>query len=330
MYKCGHTDPTMFSTDRRSLIAGLGATATLAMVGEARARPRRPFFTSHNQPIGFQLGSLGNLAGKDIDATFARLAQIGYREIELTGLLGLQPAQIGAAATRAGLTISSMHLPLMAMGGANALSLMSDAARIADALGALGTKWAVAPILLIPANFRPQPGEGLEAAVSRTVAAAGEDIWKQTAAVLNKKGEELRKVGVGIAYHNHNLDFAPIGKTTGWDILWRETQPDLVGYELDIGWVQLAGIDPVQFLNNAKGRVRLLHIRDMSERQPRGYRIAMGSPTVGTGMLDWERIVPAAYRAGARHFLVEQEPQTGTAPIDAAANACAFLSRLRA
>lgn len=315
-------------TDRRSLLAGLGAAAALAISGEAIARPRQPFFARRGQTLGIQLGSLGSVPGRDIDATFARLAQIGYREVELTGLLGLQPSQIATAAARAGLTISSMHLPLMAMGGPNALSLMSEAPRIADALGALGAKWAVAPILLIPAGFRPQPGEGMEAAISRTIAVAGEDIWKQTAEALNKKGEELRKVGIGVAYHNHNLDFAPIGKTTGWDILWRETQPDLVGYELDIGWVQLAGIDPVRFLNKVKGRVKLLHIRDMSERQPRGYRVAMGSPTVGTGLLDWERILPAAYRAGARHFLVEQEPETGTAPINGAANAYTFLSRL--
>ncbi len=321
-------------TDRRSLLAGMGAAAALAISGEAAARPRRPFFARHGQAIGIQLGSLGSVPGRDIDGTFARLAQIGYREIELTSLLGLQPSQIGTAAARAGLTISSMHLPLMGMGGPNTLSLMSEAPRIADALGALGAKWAVAPILLIPAGFRPQPGEGMEAAISRTIAAAGEEIWKQTAEALNKKGEELRKVGIGVAYHNHNLDFAPIsrakgGKTTGWDILWRETQPDLVGYELDIGWVQLAGIDPVRFLSKVKGRIKLLHIRDMSERQPRGYRVAMGSPTVGTGLLDWGHILPAAYRAGARHFLVEQEPETGTAPIDGVTNAFTFLSRLR-
>jgi sugar phosphate isomerase/epimerase len=315
--------------DRRSLLAGLGATAALVRSGETLASPRRPFFARRNQAIGFQLGSLGNVPGRDIDATFARLAQIGYREIELTSLLGLQPAQVGAAAARAGLAISSLHLPLMAMGGPNALSLMSEAPRIADALGALGARWAVAPILLIPAGFRPLPGEGMEAAISRTIAVAGEDIWKQTAAALNKQGEALRKVGIGVAYHNHNLDFAPIGKTTGWDILWRETEPDLVGYELDIGWVQLAGIDPVRFLNKVKGRVKLLHIRDMSQSQPRGYRVAMGSPTVGTGLLNWERILPAAYRAGARHFLVEQEPQAGTAPIDAATDAYTFLARLQ-
>ena len=216
------------------------------------------------------------------------------------------------------------------MGGGGALSMLSEPARIADAMGALQAKWAVAPILLFPAGFRPQPGETMEMTVGRTIAAAGEDIWKRTAETLNQRGEALRPLGIGVAYHNHNLDFAPIGKTTGWDIFWRETQPDLVGYEVDIGWVQLAGLDPVRFLDKARGRVKLLHVRDMADSQPAGYRIAMGSPVVGTGKLDWPRILPAAYRAGARHFLVEQEPKGSDTPMQAAAKSFAYLSQLRA
>ena len=63
---------------------------------------------------------------------------------------------------------------------------------------------------------------------------------------------------------------------------------------------------------------------------PAGYRIAMGSPVVGTGKLDWARILPAAYRAGARHFLVEQEPKGSDTPMEAAAKSFAYLSGLRA
>lgn len=313
---------------RRELLAGLAISAG-ALTAPALARGRGLFKRLH-QPIGLQVGALGMQAGRDLDATFAAIAQIGYREIELPGLLGRQPAEIAAAAAKAGLAISSLHLPLQGMGGPSVLSMLSEPARIADVMGVLQAKWAVAPILMFPANFRPQPGETMEMTVGRTIAAAGEDIWKRTAETLNQRGEALRPLGIGVAYHNHNLDFAPIGKTTGWDILWRETQPDLVGYEVDIGWVQLAGLDPERFLNKVRGRVKLLHVRDMADSQPSGYRIAMGSPVVGTGKLDWARILPAAYRAGARHFLVEQEPKGGVTPMEAAAQSFAYLSQLSA
>ncbi len=321
----------MQGLSRRTLLSGLAMSGAAMLAGPVvAAAGRRKLFERLRQPIGLQIGALGTQAGRDLDATFAGLAQIGYREVELPGLLGKQPAEIAAAASRAGIAIASLHLPLQGMGGAGALSMLSEPARIADTMGALKAKWAVAPILLFPANFRPQPGETIEATVGRTIAAAGEDIWKRTAEVLNQRGEALRPLGVGVAYHNHNLDFAPIGKTTGWDILWRETQPDLVGYEVDIGWVQLAGLDPVRFLDKARGRVKLLHVRDMADSQPAGYRIALGSPVVGTGKLDWARILPAAYRAGARHFLVEQEPKGSDTPMQTAAQSFTYLSEIRA
>jgi len=316
---------------RRTLLSGLAMSGAAMLAGQvAGAASRRKLFERLRQPIGLQIGALGSQAGRDLDATFAGLAQIGYREVELPGLLGMQPADIAAAAARSGITIASLHLPLQGMGGAGALSMLSEPARIADSMGALRAKWTVAPILLFPANFRPERGETMEMTVGRTIAAAGEDIWKRTAETLNQRGEALRPLGIGVAYHNHNLDFAPIGKTTGWDILRRETQQDLVGYEVDIGWVQLAGIDPVSFLNKARGRVKLLHVRDMADTQPAGYRIAMGSPVVGTGKLDWARILPAAWRAGARHFLVEQEPKGSDTPMQAAAKSFTYLSEIRA
>jgi sugar phosphate isomerase/epimerase len=319
----------MQEIDRRAMMGALGGAALMAVAEPAIARARRPFFARIGKPIGLQLGALGPDAGRDIDATFAAIAQIGYREIELPGLLGKTPAELTAAAARAGIAISSLHLPLQGMGGGAVLSMLSEPARIADTMGALRAKWAIAPILLFPANFRPAPGETMEATIARTIAAAGEDIWKRTAETLNQKGEALRPLGIGVAYHNHNLDFAPIGNTTGWEILWRETQASLVGFEVDIGWVQLAGLDPVRFLDQARGRVKLLHVRDMAASQPPGYRIAMGSPIVGTGSLDWPRILPAAFRAGARHFLVEQEPHGSGTPMEAAAKSFTYLSEVR-
>lgn len=314
---------------RRSILTGLSAAAFTSLIASsASAKSPSQLFEKLRQPLGLQIGSLGAVPAKDLDAVFARLSEIGYREIELPNLMGRSPKELAEAASRAGLKFCSLHLPLMAMGGPANLSMLSEPARIADTMAALGAKWAVAPILLFPPGFRPMPGETLEATIARTIADAGEDIWKKTADTLNRRGEALKPLGIGVAYHNHNLDFRPIGKTTGWEILWRETQADLVGFEVDIGWVQLAGLDPVRFLRKAKGRIKLMHVRDMAESQPRGYRIAMGSPTVGTGRLDWSRIIPAAYDAGARHFIVEQEPVKDIAPLDAAASAFNYLARL--
>jgi sugar phosphate isomerase/epimerase len=294
----------------------------------AQARSRRTFFERVGLPVGLQIYMLGPDAGKDIDATFAQVAQIGYREIELPSLLGRQPAELAAAGKRAGLTISSIQLPLLAMmAGPAGLSMMSEPSRIADELGTLGARWAVAPIVLIPANFRPQPGESMSAALSRTVAEAGEDIWKKTAAALNQRASLLRPLGIHVGYHNHNLEFAPIGKTNGWEILWKETDPKLVHFEVDVGWVATAGLDPVAFLKRAAGRVSLLHVKDAAKDNPQSYHIDMKPAEVGAGTLRWDRILPAAYDAGVRHFLVEQEPPFIIPRIEAARRSYTFLSK---
>lgn len=323
--------------NRRALLLGIGGTTMAAIAGCATPRRQETsFFDQIGLPIGLQLYTLGPDAGKDIDATFGKVAQIGYREIELPNLLGHKPAQLAEAARRAGLTISSLHLPIVpggaapGMPGMPGLTSASDPAEIADALGTMGASWAVAPILLLPTDLRPNPGEDLGDAISRSVAAAGEDLWKRSAEVLNRTAAALKPLGIGMGYHNHNLEFAPIGKTRGWDILWSETEPGLVSFEVDIGWVATAGLDPVAFLEKAKGRVKLLHVKDVAAGNQQSYRISMSPAEVGAGILPWDRILPTAYSAGVRHFLVEQEPPFVIPRIEAAARSYSFLAQFKA
>jgi sugar phosphate isomerase/epimerase len=315
---------------RRSVLKAIGAAGICGTAKAAIAAPRAPFFQRVGLPIGLQIYTLGDDAGRDLDASFASVAKIGYREIEMPSLFGRKPADVAAAAARAGLSISSLHLPLLTTGNANVLSLASDPAKIAEALTALGASWATAPILLIPNNFRPQAGENFSSAIARSVAVAGEDIWKRSAAQLNEKAAALRPLGIGVAYHNHNIEFAPIGKTTGWDILWRETDPSLVSFEVDIGWVAAAGRDPVAFLQHSRGRVRLLHVKDIAAGSERNFKIEMKPAEVGAGILPWSRILPAAHAAGVRHFYVEQEPPFVIPRIEAARKSYDYLAKLRA
>lgn len=316
----------MQELDRRSLLAAIGGAGAAGLVGApALAAARRPFFQRIGLPIGLQIYTLGNVT--DLDATFAQVAAIGYREIELPGLLGKQPAEIATAAKRAGLMISSIHVPLASSGG---LAFGTEPAKLAEILGTLGAKWAVAPLLQLPAGMRPLPGEDFPKAIARSVAAEGQDIWKKTAAMLNEKGAALRPLGIQVAYHNHNVEFAPVGNTTGWDILVRETDPRLVSFEVDLGWVTAAGRDPVVFLRQHRGRIKLLHVKDVAAGSPANFALTMKPTEVGSGAQPWTRLLPAAYDAGVRHFYVEQEPPFAIPRIEAARKSFAYLAELRA
>lgn len=321
----------MHDVDRRSLLAGLMTTGALAMTGHsALAAARRPFFERVGLPIGLQTYTLGDSAGKDIDALFAQVAAIGFREVEMPNLYGHSPAVVRAAADKAGIVVSSLHVPPALGGATSGLTLASPASQLADALGVLGARRAAVPIAPFPDKARPAAGEAMQAFIGRAFGEAGADHWHRVAATLNEKGAALKTAGIALSYHNHNFEFAPAGKTTGWDILVKETDPAALHFEADVGWIATAGLDPVAFLRRHRGRIAQLHVKDVAAGNTVNFALQMKPAEVGSGTLDWARLLPAAYEAGVRHFYVEQEPPFTIPRIEAARKSYAFLSRLKA
>lgn len=320
----------MIRAGRRAFLKGGIATIMALSTQSAAARSARGFFARIGRPIGLQLYTLGEEAGRDLDATFAAVAEIGYRDIELPNLYGHTPAEVRAAADKAGIAISSLHLAMSTQGATTGLSLSSSPSEIADGLGALGARRAVLPIALFPENFRPKMDANIQAAIVEAFATAGADIWKRTAAVLNDRGAVLKPLGISLGYHNHNLEFAPIGNTTGWDILVAECDPVLVDFEVDVGWIATAGLDPAEFLAKYKGRVRQLHVKDVAASNSVNFALSMQPAEVGAGKLDWARILLAAQAAGVEHYYVEQEPPFALPRIESIRRSFAFLSGLQA
>ncbi|MDE2597510.1 MAG: sugar phosphate isomerase/epimerase [Sphingomonadales bacterium] len=316
--------------DRRFMLKGFAATVALAATPDALAAPRRRFFERIGKPIGLQLYTLGDDPTKDLDGTLARVAQIGFRDLELPSLLGKTPQALRAAADRAGLRFSSIHVGQMPGMPANMLSFASPAQQVADTLGPLGISSMVLPILPFPANFQRREGEDFRAMFIRGIAEGGPDHWKRVADLLNERATALRPYGITVGYHNHNVEFAPVGDSTGWDLLVAATDPALVFFEIDLGWVTAAGHDPVAFLARHKGRVRWVHVKDVKASTKTNFAMGMDPAEVGYGKLDWQRVLPAALDAGAQHFYLEQEPPFTMARIDAAAKGFGYLKALRA
>ena len=313
--------------NRRALLSGLAASAAVATMPEALAATRG-FFNRAGKPIGLQLYTLGDDVGKDLDRTLANVAAIGFRDLELPQLFGRTPAELKAAADRAGVNFSAIHLADMPNMPAEALSLKSPVQRIVDDLGALGVHDAVMPIMSIPASFKMGPGDTFQTAISRALAEAGPDHWKHTAERLNERAAALKPFGIRMGYHNHNVEFAPIGGTTGWDILVAETDPKLVWFEVDVGWIAAAGLDPAAFLGRHKGRVRWLHVKDLQASTQTNFALRMDPTEVGSGKQDWPGILAAAQAAGVEHYYLEQEAPFAMPRIDAAAKGFAFLAKV--
>jgi sugar phosphate isomerase/epimerase len=287
-----------------------------------------PFFRSHGLPIGIQLYTLGPDAAKDLDGTLKAVAGIGYRTVELAGLLGRSAAEFRAALDRAGLKAPSAHI--QARGGDG--SFQGDLGKLADDLKTLGVETAVMPSLYIPERFgMPTAADGgIGGYLKRVAAGMTADDWKMNADYLNSRAAALKPAGIKVGYHNHNFEFAPLGSTNGLEILFANTDPELVTFETDIGWVAAAGVDPYAFLARHKGRVSMMHVKDIKADTRPNFALAMDPAEIGAGKLDWKRLLPEAYAAGVRGFFVEQEPPFTRPRIEAAKISHDFLAQVTA
>jgi sugar phosphate isomerase/epimerase len=154
----------------------------------------------------------------------------------------------------AGLTNSSGHYLLP--------DLMDKLEQNIDAAKQLGQEYMVVtvPWVADPSRFNSNPDQ--MAFFLSILQKLTLDDWKWNAEQFNKVGEQVKKAGLQLGYHNHNFEFKSYGSTTGYDEFIRLTDPNLVKLELDCGWMTVAGYDPVAYLTKYPERYRLLHIKD--------------------------------------------------------------------
>lgn len=304
---------------RRGLLAA-GLASLGAAYGGAANAAGKAFFRSRDLPVGIQLYTLGPDAQKDVDATLAAVAKIGFKSVELAGYMGRTPAQLRAAFDRAGLVCPSAHVSPK---GANGPSFSGDLVKLADELQVIGVKSAVMPIQYIPDRMG---GADLRQASAQMTA----DDWKWNADFLNEKAAVLKKAGLATGYHNHNFEFAPLGDTNGMEILLTQTDPELVSFEMDAGWVAAAGHDPFALLRKHAGRFTQMHVKDVKASTKPNFVLQMDPTEIGSGTIDWPKLLPAAHAAGVRNFFYEQEAPFARARLESAKISFDYLASVAA
>ena len=309
---------------RQTIGAILAGSLTAAMDTRAQARPT-PLFNRTTQPLGIQLYMLGNEFGSDRNRMFTELARAGYRRFEADWSIVSQP-DVLEAAHRHGLSCNSVHINPMGLGSGEGPALEKMAAAIAEK----GIRFAGAPIFpfapsLLKGNRDPMP-----AALSRITAAMTVDDWHRVADLFNRCGAIFRKNDLRFFYHNHNVEFRPLEGTTPFELLLQNTDPTLVSFELDVGWAVAAGHDPLTIMKKHQDRFRLMHIKDIASGTAANYAFNQLPTTVGSGIISWHKVIPAARAAGISEFFVEQEPPFQGPRINAARLSAKYLLATRA
>src|SRR5215472_4661319 len=313
------------SVSRREMMAAAAATAGLGWSMAQAAE--RPFFERSKLPLGLQLYTLGADLAADIDGQLGQVAKAGYRTAELAGYAGKTPAEFRAALDKAGLAATSTHVQATSSKAQAGLDNVDGV--IAEAK-VMGVRHVVLPSSPAPARIKPAAGEDRVAFLIRMSKELTADDWKATAALLNAKAKPLKAAGLTLGYHNHNIEFAPVGGTTGMAILLAETDPALVQFEMDAGWVVAAGADPFALLKAHPRRFRQMHVKDVKASTKANFVFQQDPTEVGTGIIDWKRLLPAAHAAGVDGFFVEQEAPFTRPRIEAARLCADYLLKLQA
>jgi len=319
----------MADLSRRNLM-GLSLAAAAGLAARAsQAAGKAAFFKRIGLPVGLQLYTLGPDLRADLDGQLGQVAKIGYRTVELAGYLGRTPKELRAAFDRAGLACPSAHV--QGRPGGPDPSLADLDRLIADAR-MIGLRHIVMPSFPTPdrPEFKQQPGEAAQAFRARLAQALTADDWKAAADVLNAKGQALKAAGLTMGYHNHNIEFAPKGAANGLEILLKGTDPALVQFEMDVGWVVAAGHDPFALLKAHPGRFRQMHVKDVKATTKPNFAFEQDPTEVGSGIIDWKALLPAAYAHGVRDFFVEQEPPFVRPRIEAVRISFDYLNRVAA
>jgi sugar phosphate isomerase/epimerase len=124
---------------------------------------------------------------------------------------------------------------------------------------------------------------------------------------------ELKKEGIKFAFHNHNSEF--LYSIRGVPALYfLASNTDNLMFELDCGWAQFAGADPLQVLDSLGSRICDIHIKDYVEgeviqKRPYGDVIFPRFSTPGTGLLKMADCLKKAQELGIEYAIVEQDFQ---------------------
>lgn len=176
--------------------------------------------------------------------------------------------------------------------------------------------------------------KGIEYVVCPYIAPAdrgGVEVIKKLADVLNKTGERAKSAGLKLCYHNHAFEFEPVAGTSDRliDVLMKSTDPKLVGLEFDIMWSQVGGVPPVEVFEKYKGRIPLVHLKNVTKMAPQyNERVPKEAfQSVGTGVIDIVAVLKAASASGVKHYFVEQDQTPGN-PLDSLKQSAEYLKKL--
>ena len=212
----------------------------------------------------------------DIAATLKKVRGLGYQAVQASALGPIEESELVKILNGEGLTCCATH--------ESGDTILNNPQAVVEKLQKLGCKYTA----------YPYPG-GIDFSDEAQILAL--------ARKLNKSGAVLREAGQTLTYHNHAIEFVRHGGMTALEIIYKKSSKKNLQGEIDTYWVQYGGADPVDWCKRLKGRLPLLHMKDYAFLTSDKPMMA----EIGSGNLNWKKIVATAEKSGCQWFIVEQD-----------------------
>lgn len=220
---------------------------------------------------------------EDIKTSLKKVRDMGYRAVQVSGMGPIDPKELKDIVDSLGITICATHIPFERM--EEDIHGVIEEHKIWDCkYVGLGS---------MPQEFRGSR-EGVIEFIHRT----------------SKISDILTDNGLKFIYHNHAFEFVKFDGKTTMDILLEETDENF-GFEIDTYWVQAGGGNPVDWIYKVRGRMDVVHFKDMGV----DINNKQIMKEVGEGNLNWPEIIQACKETDVKWCAVEQDICEGS-PFD--------------
>jgi len=221
----------------------------------------------------------------EIHATLKKVRAIGYQAVQVSGMAPIDELELKAMLDGEGLVCCATH--------EGTKTILEEPEIVVARLQKLDCLFTAVP----------SPG-GYDLSTPFAV--------KEFAAKMNAAGKVLADNGQTLCYHNHHFEFVRVGGKTLLEWFYDETEPRNLQGEIDTYWVQYGGGSTLDWCQRLHHRLPLIHLKDYgigTENNP-VFR------EIGSGNMNWQKIIPEAQNAGCQWFIVEQDTCDGD-PFDA-------------
>ncbi len=300
------TNRRNFLKNAALLTAGTFFAGKSSFVNAAKTSPSLHKTVETGKKVGLQIYSLQRELYSDTPKRMQELKNMGYTDLELAGYskdgtIGkVEMMEFKKMAEDAGLKITSSHVnpPMSDFTQENKATILEFWKKAAEDHAKLGCELLIQPMMPKCESY---------------------DDAAMICEIFNESGAIIKAAGLPFGYHNHNMEFQRVlteeekkktynfwerPGTQIYDLFLKDTDPDLVFFEMDVYWTVMGQNDPVEYMQNHKDRIKALHIKDRS---------LLGK----SGMMNFEAIFNQMYEDNIKYYFVELEPmRTGMTQME--------------